>query len=147
MVRDPPAWCTQAPRTFINDKSTFLRVPILLHIPGILRCWAPFFVSFFSGDLLGRRCPFLLPFPGQVLLGSMLIIEHCFHKIYFSLAKGVMVGRDPYEPFIQPPFNTLMVRGWYKVVLMEPWASQQHMIGHLRVDHMKSGQGYYWPHS
>ena len=30
-----------------------------------------------------------------------------------------MVGRDPYEPLIQPPFNMLMVHGWYKAVLME----------------------------
>ena len=29
-----------------------------------------------------------------------------------------MVSRDPYEPPIQSPFNTLMVRGWNKTVLI-----------------------------
>jgi len=64
------------------------------------------------------------PQRGALIIWFQLIVKHYFHKVHFSLVERVVVNRDPYEPPIQSPFNTLMVRGRNKEVLMEPWASQ-----------------------
>ena len=83
----------------LDTNETGLWVPVLLHIPEILRYWTPFFVSFSSGGLLGHRYPLLLPLPRQVLLGSLawdfryLVLAH--HRILFP-QNLLLLGRRGY---------------------------------------------------
>ena len=83
----------------LDTNETGFWVLVLLHIPGILRYWAPFFVSFSLGGLLGHRCPLLLPLPRQVLLGSLawdsryLFLAH--HRTLFT-QNLLLLGRRGY---------------------------------------------------